>query len=162
MARRGQFKDDAKPESKRRREKNRREAKDRASRNAARRDAIKRGVAKKGDGKDIDHKDGNPSNNSRSNLRAVAPGKNRSLKGSKNGMSKKKKYADGGEVSALNYQQMVQELYGQYGESMVKDMAQRGIKAGGSRVKVPGVQKPQGPKMATTLRGGGKVKKRRK
>ncbi len=162
MARRGQFKDDAKPESKRRREKNRREAKDRASRNAARRDAIKRGVAKKGDGKDIDHKDMNPQNNSRGNLRAILPEKNRSLKGSKNGMSKKKKYAAGGEVQPAQYQDLVQQLYGQYGESMANDMARRGLNAGGSRVTVPSIKKPNAPAPAKKLAGGGAIKRNRR
>lgn len=165
MAKLRQFKDDAKPESKRRREKNRREAKDRAMRNAARRDAIKRGAAKKGDGKDIDHKDGNPQNNSPSNLRSVSPSKNRSLKGSKNGMSKKNKYAGGGEVGGVaDYKSLVQQLYGTVGgEQAAKDIARRGMSINPmpGKFHTPSVKKPSGVKAARTLKGGGLCRKRR-
>jgi hypothetical protein len=52
----------------------------RSSRNKARRRLEKDGLVRKGDGKDVDHRDGNPLNNSRSNLRAVSPSRNRSKK----------------------------------------------------------------------------------
>lgn len=49
----------------------------RASRVMARRKMEDRGLVWKGDGKDIDHKNGNPRDNSQSNLRVMASGKNR-------------------------------------------------------------------------------------
>lgn len=55
--------------------------KKRASRNAARAKLKKAGVDVRG--KDVAHKDGNPMNNSRSNLKAVDPKKNRSYKRTK-------------------------------------------------------------------------------
>ena len=58
--------------------------KQRARNNKARRKAIKNGTAKKGDGKDVDHKDGNPTNNSRSNLRVKSKSSNRSFARTKN------------------------------------------------------------------------------
>lgn len=54
----------------------------RASRNAARAAMKSGGVAVAG--KDVHHKDGNPKNNKRSNLKAVAPSKNRSFPRNKN------------------------------------------------------------------------------
>ena len=51
--------------------------KKRASRNSARAAMKAGGVAVAG--KDVHHKDGNPKNNKRSNLQAVAPSKNRSF-----------------------------------------------------------------------------------
>ena len=54
--------------------------KKRAARNRARRILEKEGKVHKGDGKDVDHKDGNPSNNSRENLRVQSASKNRSYK----------------------------------------------------------------------------------
>lgn len=54
----------------------------RASRNAARAAMKAGGVALAG--KDVHHKDGNPKNNKRSNLKAVAPSKNRSFPRNKN------------------------------------------------------------------------------
>lgn len=54
----------------------------RASRNAARAAMKAGGVALAG--KDVHHKDGNPTNNKRSNLKAVAPSKNRSFPRNKN------------------------------------------------------------------------------
>lgn len=42
------------------------------------------GSVRKGDGKDVDHKDGNPTNNSRSNLRVKSKSSNRSFARTKN------------------------------------------------------------------------------
>ena len=47
----------------------------RSARNKARRLMAKDGLVHKG--QDVDHKDGNPLNNSRRNLRAMSPSKNR-------------------------------------------------------------------------------------
>jgi hypothetical protein len=44
----------------------------------------KSGNATRGDGRDVDHKDGNPSNNSKTNLRVIAAAVNRSIKRNKN------------------------------------------------------------------------------
>ena len=54
--------------------------KNRAARNAARAEMIKKGKVKKGDGKDVAHKNGNPTDNRRSNLKAVSAAKNRSFR----------------------------------------------------------------------------------
>ena len=54
--------------------------KKRSSRNKARRLLMKLGKAKKGDGKDVHHKDGNPTNNSKKNLRVESKKTNRSRK----------------------------------------------------------------------------------
>lgn len=51
----------------------------RAARNKARSLLEKEGKVRKGDGKDVDHKDGNPTNNSRKNLRVQSKSKNRSF-----------------------------------------------------------------------------------
>jgi hypothetical protein len=56
--------------------------KKRASRNAARSEMEKSGKVKKG--QDVDHKNGNPKDNSKSNLRAQSPSKNRSFPRNKN------------------------------------------------------------------------------
>lgn len=65
--------------------------KKRAEQNAARREMEKAGLAHKGDGKDVDHikplsKGGNPT--SRSNLRVVPAGTNRSFSRNPNGSLK--------------------------------------------------------------------------
>lgn len=54
------------------------------ARKKARYDMEKSGQASRGDGKDVDHKDGNPSNNSKKNLRVIAASANRSIKRNKN------------------------------------------------------------------------------
>ena len=56
----------------------------RAARNKARRRMTLLGSVRKGDGKDVDHKDGNPTNNSRSNLRVKSKSSNRSFARTKN------------------------------------------------------------------------------
>lgn len=60
--------------------------KKRASRNAARKDMEKAGKVKKG--QDVDHKNGNAKDNSKSNLRAQSPSKNRSFPRNKKGGKK--------------------------------------------------------------------------
>ena len=52
----------------------------RAGRNAARNKMTAAGKVKKGDGKDVAHKNGNPTDNRRSNLKAVSAAKNRSFR----------------------------------------------------------------------------------
>ncbi len=52
---------------------------DNRARKKARYTLEKAGRVKCNDGKDVDHKDGNPRNNSKSNLRAVAKSTNRSF-----------------------------------------------------------------------------------
>lgn len=61
------------------------EVKDRAKRNKARRQLMKEGKVHKGDGKDVDHKKplAKGGGTSRSNLRVVSRGKNRSFKRTK-------------------------------------------------------------------------------
>lgn len=61
----------------------------RSSRNKARRKLAKEGVVKKGDGKDVDHRNSNPTNNSRSNLRAQPKSKNRSFPRTKTAREKR-------------------------------------------------------------------------
>lgn len=63
------------------------EKKKRANRNKARRKLANAGVNVKG--KDVDHKNGNTSDNSRKNLRAIAPSKNRSVSRKKKARKKK-------------------------------------------------------------------------
>ena len=53
--------------------------KNRASRNAARNEYKKTGQVHKGDNRDVEHIDGNPTNNSRSNLRITSRSSNRSF-----------------------------------------------------------------------------------
>lgn len=79
MARKGETKATAKPDSVRQRAYNSspEQKKRRAQRNAARRKMEKTGAVKKGDGKDVDHKNKNTSNNSRSNLRVRSKSANR-------------------------------------------------------------------------------------
>tara|TARA_R110000744_G_scaffold94035_1_gene181523 strand:+ start:136 stop:438 length:303 start_codon:yes stop_codon:yes gene_type:complete len=90
MPKRGQMKKGATKDSVRQRRYNSspEQKKNRASRNAARAKAAKVGRVHKGDGKDVDHKDSNPRNNSSGNTRVQTKKTNRSLRGSKNGMSK--------------------------------------------------------------------------
>jgi hypothetical protein len=63
---------------------------DRVSRNAARAAAIESGAARKGDGKDVDHKKplSKGGSNSKSNLRVVEAGRNRSFARNKDGSMK--------------------------------------------------------------------------
>lgn len=79
MAKKGQYKAGAKPDSVRQRKYNGSEEqkKRRAQRNAARRKMEKTGAVRKGDGKDVDHRNKNTSNNSRSNLRVRSKSANR-------------------------------------------------------------------------------------
>ena len=83
MAKKGQYKKNAKPDSVRQRKYNSKPAqkKRRAQRNAARRTAEKEGKVRKGDGKDIDHKKKGKANgkldNSKKNLRVRSVKANR-------------------------------------------------------------------------------------
>lgn len=88
MAKKGEFKKNAKPDSVRQRKYNSQpeQKKNRASRNAARAAAMKDGKVRKGDGKDVDHKNMNPKDNSKGNLKVMDKSKNRA----KNQWAKKK------------------------------------------------------------------------
>lgn len=79
MAKKGQYKANAKPESVRQRKYNGSEEqkKRRAQRNAARRKMERAGAVKKGDGKEVDHRNKNTADNSRSNLRVRSKSANR-------------------------------------------------------------------------------------
>lgn len=79
MAKKGQMKANAKPDSVRQRKYNSspEQKKRRAQRNAARRKMEKAGKVRKGDGKDVDHKNMNTANNSTSNLRVQSKSTNR-------------------------------------------------------------------------------------
>ena len=82
MAKKGQFKSGAKPDSVRQRKYNssNEQKKRRAQRNAARATMERAGKVRKGDGKDVDHKRHSARgklNNSRSNLRVMSRSKNR-------------------------------------------------------------------------------------
>lgn len=92
MAKKGQYKANAKPESVRQRKYNgsAEQKKRRAQRNAARRKMEKAGAVRKGDGKEVDHKDKNTSNNSRSNLRVRSRASNRADNRGTGGRKKKK------------------------------------------------------------------------
>lgn len=95
MAKKGQTKAGAKPDSVRQRKYNSKpdQKRKRAMRNAARRKAIKEGKVTKGDGKDIDHKkklkDGGT--NSKSNLRVRSKSANRADNGGTGGRKRKTK-----------------------------------------------------------------------
>lgn len=82
MAKKGEMKKGAKPDSVRQRKYNSspEQKKRRAQRNAARREMEKEGKVRKGDGKDVDHKSHKANgklNNDRSNLRVMDRSKNR-------------------------------------------------------------------------------------
>jgi hypothetical protein len=79
MAKKGQFKANAKPDSVRQRKYNEspEQKKRRAGRNQARREMVKAGKAHKGDGKDVDHKNFNTKDNSKSNLHMMSKSANR-------------------------------------------------------------------------------------
>ena len=79
MAKKGQFKSGAKPDSVRQRAYNSSptQKKRRAERNASRRKMEKAGKVKKGDGKDVDHKNKNTSDKSNGNLRVRSVKANR-------------------------------------------------------------------------------------
>jgi hypothetical protein len=79
MAKRGEYKKNAKPESVRKREFNSRpeQKKRRAERNAARALMERKGRVRKGDGKDVDHANHKTSDKSSKNLRVMSKSKNR-------------------------------------------------------------------------------------
>ncbi len=79
MAKKGEFKKGAKPDSVRQRKYNSSptQKKRRAERNASRAKMVKAGKARKGDGKDVDHKNHKTSDKSSGNLRMMSKSKNR-------------------------------------------------------------------------------------
>lgn len=79
MAKKGEFKKNAKADSIRQRKYNSspEQKKNRASRNAARRQAERDGKVRKNDGKDLDHQNMNPRDNRKSNLKVMDKSKNR-------------------------------------------------------------------------------------
>lgn len=79
MAKKGDFKSNAKADSVRQRKYNGSEEqkKRRAERNASRAKMEQAGKVHKGDGKDVDHKNHKTSDKSTSNLRVQSPSKNR-------------------------------------------------------------------------------------
>lgn len=81
MARKGEYKKGAKPDSIRQRKYNGTEEqkKRRAERNATRRQEERKGNVRKGDGKDVDHKNHNTSDRSSKNLQVVSRSKNRAM-----------------------------------------------------------------------------------
>lgn len=94
MAKKGQYKSGAKPDSVRQRAYNSspEQKKRRAQRNAARRKMEAQGRVKKGDGKDVDHKKHSARgklNNSSSNLRVVSRSTNRAKNLGTGGRKKK-------------------------------------------------------------------------
>lgn len=96
MARKGQMKKGAKPDSVRQRKYNSspEQKKRRAQRNAARRQMEKEGKVRKGDGKDVDHKKHKARgklNNSKSNLRVTDRSTNRAKNLGTGGRKKKGK-----------------------------------------------------------------------
>ncbi len=99
MAKKGQYKKNAKPASVAKRKYNQKpeQKKNRAKRNAARRQAMKEGKVRKGDGKDIDHKkklkDGG--GNGKGNLRVRDKSKNRADNGKTGGRPKGSKNKKG-------------------------------------------------------------------
>lgn len=58
------------------------------ARKKARYDMEKDGRVSRNDGKDVDHKDGNPTNNSKKNLRVLSKAANRSIARNKNAEKK--------------------------------------------------------------------------
>ena len=92
MAKKGETKKDAKPDSVRQRKYNSspEQKKNRAMRNQARRTAEKEGKVKKGDGKDVDHKKKimNGGSNDKGNLRVKEKGANRADNGKTGGRKK--------------------------------------------------------------------------
>lgn len=92
MAKRGQYKANAKPASVKKRKFNSKpeQKKNRAMRNTARRRAEREGKVRKGDGKDIDHKKPLRSggSNSRGNLRVAGKSANRARNGGTGGRKK--------------------------------------------------------------------------
>ena len=81
IPKKGEFKNNAKPDSIRQRAYNSKPSskKDRASRNSARSEAMKAGKVRKGDGKDVDHRDSNPRNNKKGNTQVMSASKNRAM-----------------------------------------------------------------------------------
>lgn len=81
MAKKGEFKKNAKPESVKKREFNSRpeQKKRRAERNHSRAIMERKGAVRKGDGKDVDHKSHNTGDKSSKNLQAISRSKNRAM-----------------------------------------------------------------------------------
>lgn len=81
MAKKGQFKSNAKPDSVRQRKYNSspEQKKRRAERNNIRRKLERDGKVRKGDGKDVDHKNHNTSDKSSKNISVMSRSKNRAM-----------------------------------------------------------------------------------
>lgn len=81
MAKRGEYKKNAKADSIRQREYNSspEQKRRRAERNASRAKMERAGKVRKGDGKDVDHKNHNTSDQSSKNLAVVSRSKNRAM-----------------------------------------------------------------------------------
>lgn len=81
MAKRGEYKKNAKADSIRQRAYNSREdqKKRRAERNASRAKMERAGKVRKGDGKDVDHKSHDTSDQSSKNLQVISRSKNRAM-----------------------------------------------------------------------------------
>lgn len=81
MAKKGEFKKNAKPESIRKREFNSQpeQKKRRAERNHSRAIMERKGAVRKGDGKDVDHRNHNTADKSAKNLSVMSKSKNRAL-----------------------------------------------------------------------------------
>lgn len=81
MAKKGQFKSNAKPDSVRQREYNSspKQKKRRAERNNIRRKLEREGKVRKGDGKDVDHRNHNTSDKSSKNISVMSRSKNRAM-----------------------------------------------------------------------------------
>lgn len=79
MAKKGEYKKNAKPESVQKRAYNSRpeQKKRRAERNASRAKMVKAGKARKGDGKDVDHVNHNTADQSAKNLKMMSKSANR-------------------------------------------------------------------------------------
>lgn len=93
MAKKGQYKAGAKPDSVRQRKYNSspEQKKRRAERNASRAKMVQAGKARKGDGKDVDHKNHKTSDKSTGNLRMMSKSANRAKNLGTGGRKPKKK-----------------------------------------------------------------------
>lgn len=81
MAKKGEYKKNAKPDSVRQRKYNSsdEQKKRRAERNHARAIMERKGAVRKGDGKDVDHKSHNTADKSAKNLQVLSKSKNRAM-----------------------------------------------------------------------------------
>lgn len=93
MAKKGQYKAGAKPDSVRQRKYNSspEQKKRRAQRNASRAKLEREGKVRKGDGKDVDHRNHNTADKSSKNLRVMSRSANRAKNLGTGGRKKKRK-----------------------------------------------------------------------